>query len=272
MPTSVVGQISLGPATELSVAKRSHPAIRISGVRKEYLLGNEPLIALQDVSLSIMEGEFFTLVGPSGCGKSTLLNIIAGLEPKSAGSASIGGKEIVKPGRDIGMMFQTPVLLPWRSNLDNVLLPAEVFGLDKRKLRDKAISLLELVGLGTFVHRYPFELSGGMQQRVAICRMLLCDPTVLLMDEPFSALDEMTREFLNMELLRIWQDRRKTVLFVTHNISEAVLLSDRIGVMGASPGRLREIVTIDLPRPREKVTLVDPHFFRLVARVRGIVE
>jgi NitT/TauT family transport system ATP-binding protein len=170
------------------------------------------------------------------------------------------------------MMFQTPVLLPWRSNLDNVLLPAEVFGLDKRKLRDKAISLLELVGLGTFVHRYPFELSGGMQQRVAICRMLLCDPTVLLMDEPFSALDEMTREFLNMELLRIWQDRRKTVLFVTHNISEAVLLSDRIGVMGASPGRLREIVTIDLPRPREKVTLVDPHFFRLVARVRGILE
>lgn len=250
---------------------RNRPAIQIAALHKQYLLGKESLIALQDVSLTIKEGEFFTLVGASGCGKSTLLNIIAGLEPKTAGDVRLAGSDVTRPSRDIGMMFQTPVLLPWRTNLDNVLLPAEVFGLDKRNLRNEALSLLELVGLGAFAHRYPFELSGGMQQRVAICRMLLCDPAVLLMDEPFSALDEMTREFLNMELLRVWQERRKTVVFVTHNIGEAVLLSDRIGVMAPQPGRLREIVAIDLPRPRDKQTLVDPRYFRLIANVRGIL-
>jgi NitT/TauT family transport system ATP-binding protein len=268
---TVAGQIKLVQSTAPPASERPRPSIQLTGLRKEFLLGKEPFLAVRDVSLAIMEGEFFTLVGPSGCGKSTLLNIIAGLEPKSAGSVLVAGNEVTKPSRDIGMMFQTPVLLPWRSNVDNVLLPAEVFGIDKRTLREKAISLLELVGLGAFAYRYPFELSGGMQQRVAICRMLLCDPTVLLMDEPFSALDEMTREFLNMELLRIWQDRRKTVLFVTHNISEAVLLSDRIGVMAARPGHLQEVVTIDLPRPRNKGTLVDPHFFRLIACVRRIL-
>ena len=267
----VVGQIRLVQSMEPSAFDRPRPAIELVGLRKEFLLGKELLVALEEVSLTIMEGEFFTLVGPSGCGKTTCLNIIAGLESKSGGAVVIGSKQVSKPSRDIGMMFQTPVLLPWRSNLDNVLLPAEVFGLDKNALRDRAMSLLELVGLGAFAQRYPFELSGGMQQRVAMCRMLLCDPAVLLMDEPFSALDEMTREFLNMELLRIWQDRRKTVVFVTHNIGEAVLLSDRIGVMAARPGQLREVVTIDLSRPRDKSTLVDPHFFRLVARVRGIL-
>ena len=247
------------------------PIIEVLRVTKEYQLGNETLTALEQVSLSIEEGEFFTLVGPSGCGKTTLLNIIAGLEKKSSGTARLQGAEIAKPNREIGMMFQTPVLLPWRTNLDNVLLPAEVFGLNKRDLNSRAMSLLDLVGLGKFVHRYPFELSGGMQQRVAICRMLLCDPKVLLMDEPFSALDEMTREFMNMELLRIWQDRRTTVLFVTHNIGEAVLLSDRVGVMAARPGRLQEIVTIDLPRPRSKSTLVSPQYYELVSKVRGIL-
>jgi NitT/TauT family transport system ATP-binding protein len=265
------GKIRLVQPREVSAVGPARPSIELTNLGKDYQLGKETLSALQDVSLSIAEGEFFTFVGPSGCGKSTCLNIIAGLEPKSAGSVMIGGREVTKPSRNIGMMFQTPVLLPWRSNLDNVLLPAEVFGLSGPSLRDEAAALLELVGLGAFAHRYPFELSGGMQQRVAICRMLLCDPAVLLMDEPFSALDEMTREFLNMELLRIWQDRRKTVVFVTHNIGEAVLLSDRIGVMGARPGCLRDIVTIDLPRPRDKRTLVDPHFFQLVARVRGIL-
>jgi NitT/TauT family transport system ATP-binding protein len=240
-------------------------------VTKEYQLGNDTLTALEQVSLSIDEGEFFTLVGPSGCGKTTLLNIIAGLEKKSSGSARLQGMEITKPNREIGMMFQTPVLLPWRTNLDNVLLPAEIFGLNKRDLNSRAMSLLNLVGLGNFVHRYPFELSGGMQQRVAICRMLLCDPKVLLMDEPFSALDEMTREFLNMELFRIWQDCHSTVLFVTHNIGEAVVLSDRVGVMAPRPGRLREIVTVDLPRLRSKSTLVNPQYFELVSKIRGIL-
>ena len=244
--------------------------IEIANLRKDYQLGEETLIALENISLSVARGEFISLVGPSGCGKSTLLNIIAGLIPKSSGTAKLAAKDIVGPSRQIGMMFQTPVLLPWRTNLENVLLPVEVFGLSKREYIDRARLLLDLVGLGPFIERYPNELSGGMQQRVAICRMLLCDPDVLLMDEPFSALDEMTREFLNMELLRIWQERRKTVIFVTHNIGEAVLLSDRIGVMSARPGRLLQVVDFDLPRPRTKATLVDQQYFRQVARVRGL--
>lgn len=244
--------------------------IEIANLRKDYRLGDETLVALDNVSLIVAKGEFISLVGPSGCGKSTLLNIIAGLVPKSAGMARLAAKDIIGPSRQIGMMFQTPVLLPWRTNLDNVLLPIEVFGLKRRDYVDRARSLLDLVGLGPFAGRYPLELSGGMQQRVAICRMLLCDPDVLLMDEPFSALDEMTREFLNMELLRIWQERRKTVIFVTHNIGEAVLLSDRIGVMSARPGRLLQVVDVDLPRPRTKATLIDPQYFRQVARIRGI--
>lgn len=247
------------------------PVIEVVNLRKNYQLGDETLVALENVSLKVAEGEFISLVGPSGCGKSTLLNVIAGLVPKSSGTAMLAAKDIVGPSRRIGMMFQTPVLLPWRTNLDNVLLPVEVFGLKRREYIDRARLLLELVGLGPFTNRYPLELSGGMQQRVAICRMLLCDPDVLLMDEPFSALDEMTREFLNMELLRIWQERRKTVVFVTHNIGEAVLLSDRIGIMSARPGRLVQVVDIDLPRPRTKATLVDPQYFRQVARIRGIM-
>ena len=246
------------------------PIIEIANLCKDYKLGDETLIALENVSLSVARGEFISLVGPSGCGKSTLLNVIAGLIAKSSGMARLEATEIAGPSRQIGMMFQTPVLLPWRTNLDNVLLPVEVFGLKRRDYIDRARLLLDLVGLGPFTNRYPSELSGGMQQRVAICRMLLCDPDVLLMDEPFSALDEMTREFLNMELLRIWQERRKTVVFVTHNIGEAVLLSDRIGVMSARPGRLLQVVDIDLPRPRTKATLVDPQYFRQVARVRGL--
>jgi len=247
------------------------PMIELNKLSKVYQLGNETFVALQDVSLRIHEGEFYSLVGPSGCGKSTILNIIAGLVPKTGGEARLASRAITGPTREIGMMFQTPVLLPWRTNLDNVLLPVEVFGLNRREYSEQALKLLDLVGLSAFARRYPFELSGGMQQRVAICRMLLCDPVVLLMDEPFSALDEMTREYLNMELLRIWQDRRKTVVFVTHNIGEAVLLSDRIAIMAASPGQLKQVAAIDLPRPRSKATLVDPTYFHQVARIRSIL-
>jgi NitT/TauT family transport system ATP-binding protein len=256
--------------TEDPAQSGAGPIIEIANLRKEYRLGDETLVALEDVSLSVAPGEFISLVGPSGCGKSTLLNVIAGLISKSAGTAKLAAKDIVGPSRQIGMMFQTPILLPWRTNLENVLLPVEVFGLSKRDYIDRARLLLDLVSLGPFSERYPNELSGGMQQRVAICRMLLCDPDVLLMDEPFSALDEMSREFLNMELLRIWQERRKTVIFVTHNIGEAVLLSDRIGVMSARPGRLLQVVDIELARPRTKATLVDPQYFRQVARIRGL--
>jgi NitT/TauT family transport system ATP-binding protein len=184
----------------------------------------------------------------------------------------VRGRDMTGPSRDIGMMFQSPVLLPWRTNLDNVLLPIEVFRFERNDYLAKARSLLKLVGLDAFADRYPLELSGGMQQRVAICRMLLYDPAVLLMDEPFSALDEMSREFMNLELLRIWEELRKTVLFVTHNIGEAVFLSDRVVVMSPRPGRISRIVPIDLPRPRSKATLASDAFFHLVTAVRKILD
>ena len=255
-------------------AASEHPdraMISVRGLRKTFALGADSFVAIDALDLSVAEGKFVSLVGPSGCGKSTLLNIVAGLEKRTAGDVRVAARDVVGPSRDIGMMFQTPVLLPWRTSLDNVLLPIEAFRLDRRQYIDQATALLRLVGLGDFIHRYPFELSGGMQQRVAICRMLLYDPAVLLMDEPFSALDEMTREFLNFELLRIWQERRKTVLFVTHNIGEAVLLSDCVVVMAARPGRIARVVPIALPRPRGKETLVDPAFFAHVAEIRGIL-
>jgi NitT/TauT family transport system ATP-binding protein len=251
----------------------SHPAaIEIDSLAKVYRLGGEKLPALRDVSLAVREGEFVSLVGPSGCGKSTLLNIVAGLVPKSSGRVRVLGDEMTGPSRRIGMMFQTPVLLPWRTNLDNVLLPIEVFDLDRRRFVSRARALLQLVGLAAFADRYPTELSGGMQQRVAICRMLLCDPAILLLDEPFSALDEMTREYMNLELLRIWESLRSTVLFVTHNIGEAVFLSDRVVVMSARPGRIARIVPVDLPRPRTKATLASDAFFHQATAVRRVFD
>jgi NitT/TauT family transport system ATP-binding protein len=247
-------------------------AIQVDRLGKAYRLGKETLVALDDVSLVVREGEFVSLVGPSGCGKSTLLNIVAGLVAKSSGRVTVRGREMTGPSRAIGMMFQSPVLLPWRTNIDNVLLPIEVFRLDLGDYREKARSLLRLVGLEGFADRYPLELSGGMQQRVAICRMLLYDPAVLLMDEPFSALDEMSREFMNLELLRIWDELRKTVVFVTHNIGEAVFLSDRVVVMSARPGRISRIVPVGLPRPRSKETLASDAFFHLVTAVRKTLD
>ena len=245
--------------------------ISLANLRKVYRLGAERLVAIDDVSLTVEEGQFVSLVGPSGCGKSTLLNVVGGLVRKSAGQVLVHGAEVRGPRRDIGMMFQTPVLLPWRTNLDNVLLPVEVFDLDPRAYRQTARELLELVGLGQFMDRYPWQLSGGMQQRVAICRMLLYDPLVLLMDEPFGALDELSREFMNMELLRIWEARRKTVLFVTHSISEAVLLSDSVVVITPRPARVAEIVPVKLPRPRTRQTLSTPEFFERVSYVRSVL-
>jgi NitT/TauT family transport system ATP-binding protein len=245
--------------------------IGIANLRKVYRLGAERLVAIEDVSLTVEEGQFVSLVGPSGCGKSTLLNVVGGLVRKTAGQVQIHGAEVRGPSREIGMMFQTPVLLPWRTNLDNVLLPIEVFDLDVRAYRQTARELLELVGLGQFMARYPWELSGGMQQRVAICRMLLYDPLVLLMDEPFGALDELSREFMNMELLRVWEARRKTVLFVTHSISEAVLLSDLVVVITPRPARVAEVVPVKLPRPRTKQTLSTPEFFERVSYVRSVL-
>ncbi|MFC7550668.1 ABC transporter ATP-binding protein [Plantactinospora sp. GCM10030261] len=206
--------------------------------------------ALDDLSLDVAESEFVAIVGRSGCGKSTLLRLVAGLLPPTAGELTVSGTPIRGPRRDISLMFQRPALLPWRSVLDNVLLPAEIAGLDRRIARERAAELLDLVGLAEFTKRLPHELSGGMQQRVSLCRSLLMRPRVLLMDEPFSALDALTRADLAVELQRLQMRDASTVLFVTHSVDEAVLLADRVVVLSPRPGRLRRILDIDISRPR----------------------
>ena len=215
------------------------------------------------------EGEFIAVVGPSGCGKSTLLKILAGLLPPSQGEALLRGTPISGPRRDIGVVFQSPVLLPWRSILENVLLPIDVQHLGGGRYRTAALELLELVGLQEFAHRYPWELSGGMQQRVAIARGLIHDPAMLLMDEPFGALDAMTREQMNLELQRIWLERKKTILFITHSIPEAVFLADRVLVMSARPGRIMDVVKVDIPRPRRLEGMNLPDFCATVNSIRA---
>jgi NitT/TauT family transport system ATP-binding protein len=224
--------------------------IQIEGLSKTYASKSGRLVALDNVSLGIKQNEFVTLVGPSGCGKSTLLKLIGALIRPSRGTLLYDGEPLQKPTRDVGIVFQQPVLLEWRTVFDNVLLPAEILGLDKAQSRARAMDLLGLVGLSGFETCYPRELSGGMQQRVAICRALIHNPSVLLMDEPFAALDAMTREELSFELLRIWDADKKTVVFVTHNISEAILLGDRVVAMSPRPGRISKILEVELPRPR----------------------
>jgi NitT/TauT family transport system ATP-binding protein len=233
-------------------ASGSQSLIRIDGVSQRFAAGRRrpPVDALGEVTLDVHEHEFVTLVGRSGCGKSTLLRIIAGLQRPTAGSVQIAGRPVTGPRRDVGMLFQSPALLPWRNVLQNVLLPIEILRLDQREYGRRARELLELVGLAGFADRAPWELSGGMQQRVALCRALVADPQVLLMDEPFAALDALTREDLSLELQRIWGDDRKTIVFVTHSIEEAVLLADRVVVMTPRPGRIERIVPVDLARPR----------------------
>lgn len=208
------------------------------------------MAALAGVDLDVRPNEFLSLVGRSGCGKSTLLRILAGLVPASAGFVEIAGEAVRGPRRDVGLMFQRPALMPWRSVVENVLLPVEILGLDRRAARREAAELLELVGLDGFERQRPWELSGGMQQRVALCRALIHQPDVLLMDEPFAALDALTREELSLELQRIWSERRTTIVFVTHGIAEAVVLSDRVAVMTPRPGRITRIVDVPVPRPR----------------------
>jgi NitT/TauT family transport system ATP-binding protein len=226
--------------------------IRIDGVSQVFAAGRrrDPVPALDGIDLEVGENELVTLVGRSGCGKSTLLRIVAGLLRPSAGAVTIDGVPVTRPRRDVSVMFQRPALLPWRNVLENVLLPVEVHGLDRREYRRRALDLLELAGLEGFAERAPWELSGGMQQRVALCRALVSDPRILLMDEPFAALDALTREDLSLELQRIWQEHRKTIVFVTHSIEEAVILADRVVVMSPRPGRIARIVRVDLPRPR----------------------
>ncbi|HEU5093994.1 MAG TPA: ABC transporter ATP-binding protein [Reyranella sp.] len=229
------------------------------------------VVALEDVSVSIRANEFVTLVGPSGCGKSTLLRIVAGLILPTAGIASVGGVPIREPRSETGIVFQAPTLLPWASVMDNVLFPLRMMHRIDSTSADKAAALIKLVGLSGFERKSPQELSGGMQQRVAICRSLIHDPDILLMDEPFGALDALTREEMTMELLRIWSERPKTVLFVTHSITEAVILADRVMVMSPRPGRIVEIIDVKAPRPRSFQLEDNAAFHDASRRIRELI-
>ncbi|WP_245438639.1 ABC transporter ATP-binding protein [Bradyrhizobium sp. SK17] len=260
-------------AAQRALAERAteatQPAIRLAGVNKAYGIGDASLLALHDVNLDIRGGEFVAVVGPSGCGKSTMLRVVAGLIPPGSGEVWIGGSRVRGTRRDIGIVFQSPVLFPWRTVLENVLLPIDVQELHRRDNLAKARELLALVGLRDFETRYPAELSGGMQQRVGIARALVHDPSILLMDEPFGALDAMTREHMNVELQRLWQSRTKTVLFITHSISEAVFLADRVVVMTPRPGRIAEVIEITLPRSRSLDMMSTAPFGDYVRRIRN---
>lgn len=243
-------------------------AVGLEGVSKRYASGVQ---ALDTVSFEIQAHAFVSIVGPSGCGKSTLLRLIAGLIPASAGRIEVDRAPVSGPIANAGMVFQEPVLLPWRTVLGNVLFVAEMGGRSARALRARALELLTLAGLQGFEDRLPFQLSGGMQQRTAICRALLLNPSLILMDEPFGALDIMTREQLGFELQRIWSTSRNTVIFVTHSVTEAVLLSDQVIVMTARPGRIQEIIDITLPRPRTTDTLRDPAFLDYAEHIRNCI-
>ena len=249
--------------------------IQIRNVSMRYPVNNgDDIVALKDVSLDIREGEFVSLLGPSGCGKTTLLRIIADLLQPTAGSVSIRGQSPrdIRLQQKYGIVFQSPVLYDWRTVRRNICMPMEIMGIPKKERTSRINNMLELVGLKDFEYKYPFELSGGMQQRVGIARALALNPEFLLMDEPFSALDEFTREKLNEDLLSIWRKTKKTIIFVTHNIPESVFLSDRVVVLSPHPGRLSAIVDIDLPRPRKNTLRETPEFYEYVARIRRSFE
>ena len=263
--------MSAPPAT-IPSATNTAGGIRIDGLEKVYAGRTERVHALADIDLDIAPGSFVSILGPSGCGKSTLLRIVAGLEPYDTGDVAVHGQVVKRPSPNVSVVFQRPVLLPWRTVVDNSLLPVEVAGKVTAADRDHAMELLDLVGLGGFEHAYPRELSGGMQQRVALVRALIRDPEVILMDEPFGALDAMTREVMNAELLRIWDRTSCTVLFVTHSISEAIYLSDSVVVLSRRPGRILENVPIELPRPREFSMMSTPVFGEAMEHLRGLLS
>ena len=248
------------------MAKR--PLIAIDGVAKTYRTADGPVESLKPLTFDIGEGEFMAVVGPSGCGKSTLLKMVAGLLPATAGTITLNGVPVDGPPDNVGIVFQSPVLLAWRTVLDNVLLQIDMRRLSRADYRPKAEALLAMTGLADFARKLPWQLSGGMQQRASICRALVHDPAVLLMDEPFGALDAMTREKMNLELQRIWFETRKTVLFITHSIPEAVFLADRVLVMSERPGAIAAIYDVALPRPRSLAMMGDPAFVALTQTIR----
>jgi NitT/TauT family transport system ATP-binding protein len=247
-------------------------AMSVRGLSKTYRTRKGEVEALRDASIEVGEGEFISLVGPSGCGKSTLLKLAGGLIEPTAGSVTIGGEPAREGRPEIGIMFQSAVLLPWRTVIENVLLPTQIFGLDKRESRRRAHEILELAGLKGFEDHHVWELSGGMQQRVSLCRLLVFEPKVLLMDEPFAALDEFTRERLNLEIATLHERLRRTILYVTHNIIEALFLSDRVVVMTNRPGRILGVVESPLPRPRTLDMVMSEEAAATARDIRGMLD
>lgn len=256
----------------MTTTTQTAPLVRAEGVTKKFGSGDKEMVALSGLNLEVREGEFLSLLGPSGCGKSTALNIMGGLLSATEGTITFAGEKLTEPSRQIGMMFQQAVMFPWRTTLENVLLPVEIFGESKKKYKAKAEELLGMVGISEFAGSYPWQLSGGMQQRAALCRVLLHDPKLLLLDEPFGALDEFTRETMNQELLRLQAYSKSTAVLVTHNIAEAVFMSDRVAVMSARPGRLVGILEIPFDRPRTPDLQTTTDFVRLVAEARKMLE
>jgi NitT/TauT family transport system ATP-binding protein len=247
------------------------PYIRLQGVGKRYDTKDGPVDACADIDLDVRQSEFVAIVGPSGCGKTTILKMVAGLVPHTAGSITVGGRKVERPLTDVGIVFQEAILLDWRSVLSNVMLQVDIRGTDRTAGEREARHLLEITGLSGFENKQPYELSGGMRQRVSICRALVHDPPLLLMDEPFGALDALTREQISMDIQRIWMDKRKTAIHITHSIPEAVLLADRVVVMGPRPGRIVEIIDVDLPRPR-RLDKLPQKFNDYAGRIREIFK
>jgi len=251
-------------------APGARPYVDVAGVGKTYRRAGRETHALESIDLAIRSGEFLAIVGPSGCGKSTLLRIVAGLVGASRGDVRIEGTRVDRPQTNLGIVFQSPVLLDWRTALDNVLVQVELRSLDPKAYRDNALRLLDQIGLKDFADRYPYELSGGMRQRVAIARALIHDAPLLLMDEPFGALDALTREQMRLDLEALWLATHKTVMFITHSIDEAVLLADRVVVMSPRPGRIERTIDIPLPRPRGLAARREPEFVRITEEITDI--
>lgn len=251
-----------------------YPKLEAQEIRLDYAQPrtNTRLTALDGVNLAIMEGEFVSIVGPSGCGKTTFLSVVDGLVAASAGRILVDGQAVTRPGPDRAMVFQEASLLPWRTVLGNVCYGLECLGTPRREREERAAHLIDLVGLSGFEHHYPYELSGGMQQRVNLARALLVDPKILLMDEPFASLDAQTRELMQEELLRIWLQAKKTVLFVTHQIDEAIYLSDRVLVFSSRPGRVKETIRVEIERPRPLGVKREPRFHAIEDRIWSLIE
>jgi NitT/TauT family transport system ATP-binding protein len=254
------------------IQNRGAPSLRVQAVNVSFPTPEGELAALRDISFEVMPGELVCLVGPSGCGKTTLLRVLAGLQPPDRGSVWLGSRLVTEPRRQVGFVFQQANLMPWRTVLGNVTLPLEISGMSKQQAALRANALIRLVSLREFANAYPADLSGGMAQRVAIARALVNDPDVLLLDEPFGALDALTRERMGLELLRIWRAERKTILMVTHSVPEAVFLADRVLVLSHRPGTLAATIPVNLPRPRDLAQMENAEFGALAGRVRAAIK